>query len=117
MSIGEGDRRALSSVELYDFVDESWAHLPPLQTARRNVAVVALEGILYAMGGIDQNNKDLASVERFNFDACRWENAASLSHCRGEKATGSFITVSYRFVRKNLISKGDGLANRGHFEK
>eukprot|EP00795_Rhopilema_esculentum_P012271 gene12271-2913_t len=83
---GEGDRRALSSVELYDFVDESWAHLPPLQTARRNVAVVALEGILYAIGGIDQNSKDLASVERFNFDACRWENAASLSHCRGALA-------------------------------
>ena len=54
-----------------------------MNAARRNVAVVTLDGILYAIAGIDGNDNDLDSVERFNYDTSKWEMVASLSNCKG----------------------------------
>jgi len=75
--------KALSSVEFYDFLEDTWAQAPSLKRARRNVSLVSLDGCLYAIGGIDADGNDLNSVERFNHDTFQWETAASLSICTG----------------------------------
>ena len=79
-----GERKALDTVESFDFHEGTWTDVSPLKKARRNVAVVVLEGILYAVGGIDEDNMDLASMERFSFHTGKWERVAPLSKCRGE---------------------------------
>lgn len=75
--------KAVSSVELYDFLEDTWTQAPSLKRARRNVSLVSLDGTLYAIAGIDGNGTDLSSVERFDYDNCQWEAVAPLSNCKG----------------------------------
>eukprot|EP00794_Sanderia_malayensis_P005322 gene5322-5991_t len=80
---GQGNRHALNIVETYDFIEDKWTIAAPLKKARRNVAVVALEGTLYSIAGIGAENNDLVSVEKYTIENDQWQCVASLSKCQG----------------------------------
>ena len=80
-----GRRNALDIVECYDFNESKWKSASHLGTARRNASAVVLEGVLYVIAGIGEDNVDLNSVEKYNFETEKWQLVASLSKCKGEK--------------------------------
>ena len=97
-------------MESFDFHEGIWTDVSPLKKARRNVAVVVLEGILYAVGGIDEDNMDLASMERFSFHTGKWERVAPLSKCRGESQQiedFSFVVSPWFYLE---VKSGKGIA-------
>ena len=52
---------------------------------RKNVAAAVLDGVLYAVGGTNENYQDLVTVEKFDFDTGMWSAAASLTRCKGKQ--------------------------------
>jgi hypothetical protein len=71
------DRRILAiggfdpTLSVFDFVEArtvqgpgGWAPLAPLPTPRGNLAVAALNGVVYALGGLDGNDDGLDVVEK-----------------------------------------------------
>ena len=55
-------------MECYDPAANTWETLPPMFTAREAPGVVAMGGLLYAMGGYDTDSEsDLSTLERFDF--------------------------------------------------
>lgn len=55
----------LETAERYCFVKKEWEELPPMQEARRALAVVTLPDGIYAIGGYD-GRQYLATVEKFD---------------------------------------------------
>lgn len=49
----QAEMECLMSAERYDFDQEKWFELPPMQEARRALAVVAMPDGIYAIGGYD----------------------------------------------------------------
>lgn len=94
----------LDSVEVLDVASQTWSQLPPLPTARAGASVVAVDGQVMVLGGMNQQQTPLASVETFHPDEGKWETRASLTQPsmgvtiveKGEKAkkTNSFFVLN-----------------------
>ena len=72
----------MSSAEVYDPQLDQWTNLPPMSTARDEVAVCALNGLLYACGGYDASYFRLSSVEVFNPALAAWSAVAPMPAAR-----------------------------------
>ena len=55
-------------VESYNPITGEWLSLPPMANKRAYVGVVALDGMLYAVGGWNEDSGALSSVERYNVE-------------------------------------------------
>ena len=69
---------ALSSVECFDPGTGRWQELAPLQTGRASFAMCAVDGALYAVGGISKTGDSLRSVERYDVTRNVWLNVAPM---------------------------------------
>ena len=58
----------LQTVECYTPSLREWRSLPHLRVTRAYVAVAALDGCLYAVGGWNEQDGALKSVEKYSFD-------------------------------------------------
>jgi hypothetical protein len=88
----------LASTDVYDFDTQRWSPGPALATAREHVAVVACDGLVFAIGGRTDPlyaGGNLASVEVLDPAANRWSPAEPLAHSRS--AAGA-VCVRGRFV-------------------
>lgn len=72
---------AVDTVERYDPRAGSWEVLAPLSVARRALAVVDLDGSVYALGGHD-DRETLRVAERFDLAAGRWRQVAPMRVAR-----------------------------------
>lgn len=68
----------LDSVEVLDIESQTWSQLPPLPTARAGASAVALGGQVMVLGGMNQQQTPLASVELYHPDEGKWETKCSL---------------------------------------
>lgn len=66
------ERRPLADLEAYDFRTGRWTALAPMLTPRHHVALVALDGMLYAIGGRSQGDFSSPAVERYDPRTDRW---------------------------------------------
>jgi len=66
------ERRPLADVEAYDFRTGRWTRLAPMPTPRHHVALVALDGKLYAIGGRAEGDFSSRAVERYDPRTDRW---------------------------------------------
>ncbi len=66
------DRRPLGALEAYDFLTGRWTELAPMPTPRHHVALVALAGRLYAIGGRSQGDFSNPAVERYDPRTDTW---------------------------------------------
>ena len=57
---------ALATVARYTPGDDAWEPVADMPTARDGLAAVALGGLIYAVGGQDDDGNFLASVERYD---------------------------------------------------
>jgi len=61
-----GSEVALSSIAKYNIDTNSWTEMEPLAAARHGLASAAVEGCVYAIGGMGAQGELLSSVECYN---------------------------------------------------
>jgi len=66
------------TVERYDISADSWTSMPPMPTERANMAVAAVSGILYVVGGDNVLNRSLSTVEAFNPSLEAWTTKTAM---------------------------------------
>jgi len=77
--IGEGGK--LITVELYDPQAASWTQLAGMMEPRYGHGCVALDGKLYAVGGLGATNQVLDTAEVYDPQADGWQPLAKHEHC------------------------------------
>jgi len=98
--IRANDQTSLASTEVYDPATNTWSAGVPLPTARGSLAVAALGGRLYAMGGESTPGTVSDAVERF------------------DPATGTWTTLTAMPLRAHglaVVAVGDSLYVMGGF--
>jgi hypothetical protein len=68
----------LTTLEAYDPVANTWTEKAPMPTARFNLGVAVVNGILYAMGGTNGCPCSLATVEAYDPTTDTWTTKASM---------------------------------------
>lgn len=81
-------------IECYNWFDDSWFPTARLSTPRRHVAVAALKGLVYAIGGHD-GVQHLNSVECFDPVNNRWCDVAAMTTYRRGMSAGVLGGVIY----------------------
>ena len=71
-----------NEVECYDPLLNTWGSVKSLTQAIKFPAAVTFQGFLYVIGGVDDNNKRLCTVQRYNPESNLWEEAPPLSSRR-----------------------------------
>eukprot|EP00041_Stephanoeca_diplocostata_P029507 m.872442 g.872442 ORF g.872442 m.872442 type:complete len:1181 (-) comp23571_c0_seq6:1705-5247(-) len=72
----------LNSGERYHARDNTWRNITPMSYKRAGLAVVALDGQIFAIGGYDQNVKILRTVERYDPQTNSWGSVPPLNSPR-----------------------------------
>ena len=93
------DKECTDEFQVYDVAQCSWEYLPSMITARHNFPLLYLDRCIYAVGGEDEHEKKMTSVERYNMAKKEWESVASLP----ERFTMSCATV----YQDKILVKGD----------
>jgi N-acetylneuraminic acid mutarotase len=72
----------LNTVEMYDPSSNAWSAAPPMPTARNGVAVVAVNGKIYALGGSNASIGSTNIVEVYDPSANTWNAVAPMPTAR-----------------------------------
>ena len=99
--IRASDQRSLGSMEMLAPGAAGWVAAPPLPTARAGLAVVALGGQLYALGGEATPGGVSDAVERFDPASGQWSVLPAMplrSHGLGAVVVGGSIYVMGGFT-------------------
>ena len=99
--IRASDQQSLAILEIYTPTADQWLTAAPLPTARGSLAVVALGGRLYALGGESTPGTVSNAVERFDPVAQSWSVLSAMpyrSHGLGAVAVGDAIYVMGGFA-------------------
>jgi N-acetylneuraminic acid mutarotase len=85
----------------YDPAADKWRQLPPMKGPRGSVAVVAVNGKIHAIGGIDLQVKTVATHEVYDPAADTWSDAPALptvrSHLAIAAANGLIHVIGGRY--------------------
>ena len=72
-----------SAIQRSNFkIGKQWDFVAPMESKRCGHSATAHENFIYSIGGFDEKNNDLASVERYNINSNSWESVASLQSYR-----------------------------------
>ncbi len=88
------------SVQQYDLLTDTWTSMPPLIHARRDFALVNLNGTLLAIGGRGGEEGDYggySSVELFDEDKQQWKLTTPLTIAR--------VALAAAVVKVNIRSE------------
>ena len=58
----------MKCVESYNPVTQEWCQLSPMLTNRAYIALAALDGCLYALGGWNEDGGALSTVEKYSIE-------------------------------------------------
>jgi len=75
---------SLRTVDVYTIATNTWAGAPPLAVARGDLALAAVDGDLYAIGGYDWSYNPLASVEKLSRGAGAWVSGVPMLTPKGD---------------------------------
>ena len=70
-----------SGVTRYKPIDNSWQDMAPMDSSRRGLCTLSLNGLIYAIGGHD-GKEGLNSVEKYDPSINQWEYVASMDEKR-----------------------------------
>ena len=81
LSGAHAPRLSMGNVELYDPQAASWTQLAGMMEPRYGHGCVALDGKLYAVGGLGATNQVLDTAEVYDPQADGWQPLAKHEHC------------------------------------
>ena len=67
-----------ATVEAYDPVTNTWTKKADMPTARSGFSAIAVDGIIYAMGGTPDNSSTLSTVEAYDPQTDTWTTVADM---------------------------------------
>ena len=70
--------RMVGTVEAYDPATNSWSPRAPMPTPRTYVGVGTVNGMLYAVGGLDDSGTSLATMEAYDPSTDSWSSRAPM---------------------------------------
>jgi len=71
-----------ASVEQFHPKTNQWTALPDLQIARKGHALVNIDSCLYAIGGLNEDEEPLSSIEKYNLGSKSWKLVSTLPTAR-----------------------------------
>ena len=74
----------LNSVEKYDHCNTQWIPSTALPKKKSHSALVAVGGMLYSLGGLDGNNKQLHSVDVFETQNETWSSGSPMPSAKSD---------------------------------
>ncbi|XP_070192744.1 uncharacterized protein [Littorina saxatilis] len=83
-------KRATKSTFQFDPVKQTWLKVCSMLCARSFHTVCVLDGRIYAMGGQDENEEMLDSVEVYDSNLDNWLAVASMAFCRVGASSAGF---------------------------
>lgn len=86
---GSNQRVALSAVEKFDLVTQTWQEVSPMSVPRKRHGACVMGDYIYVAGGFGADNKELASVERYDMQRDVWSFVAPMPHA----AAGAMLVV------------------------
>jgi N-acetylneuraminic acid mutarotase len=89
-----------ATVEAYDPATNNWTTKASMPTARSNVAVATVSGIIYAIGG-EASYSPLSTVEAYNPATNAWTTKAAMPTARSEAAAVAVNNKIYVFGGNN----------------
>lgn len=92
---GRGATAPTAVVEAYDTIADRWSSVAPLPAPLSDVAVAALDGVLYACGGLVPDGSAVASVSAYDPATDAWTKRAPLPSARGGAAAAAFAGRLY----------------------
>jgi len=72
---------------MFEISTQIWQNCKSMNTSRKHPSVAILHGIIYCVGGIDNEGCDLSSMEKYDPSLNYWTKSASLHKCKGAVAT------------------------------
>lgn len=101
-----------SANEAYDPATDTWTTRAPMPTARCNLAVVAVDGLIYALGGTNtQGSIRYTTMEVYNPTTDTWTTVAPLPTSRQDFAAVSFNGILYAVGGFNAALTQGGALN------
>ncbi len=101
-----------SANEAYDPATDTWTTRAPMPTARCNLAVVAVNGLIYALGGTNtQGSIRYTTMEVYNPTTDTWTTAAPMPTGRSDFAAVSFNGILYAVGGSNPALTQSGALN------
>ncbi len=64
------------------FAQDKWTAVASMAEKRRGLAMVAIDGKLFAIGGENEGSGTVSSVERFDAESNRWQSVGSMETAR-----------------------------------
>jgi hypothetical protein len=74
----------LKSVEMYNPYSDTWVAVAPMGTARRYFSAVTLNGLIFAVGGSNNDFTFLSTTEKYNPTSNTWATSANMETGRDE---------------------------------
>jgi len=64
--------KVTETVELYDFIENTWKMLPPMPQPRYKMKTTVLNQKVYLFGGFDSNNNPVEEIWYFDLNHFKW---------------------------------------------
>lgn len=104
----------LSSMEVYDPATWLWTSAPSMTSARRNMGVGVLDGLIYVAGGQDGNLDSVSIMIVFDPSSNTWGTGASMNTARESFAFG--VLGGKLYAIGGLSTSGDFLSSMESYD-
>nr|WP_247687258.1 kelch repeat-containing protein [Pseudoalteromonas luteoviolacea] len=106
ISVTDGESSAQLKAFDLEVVSNPWQVLPNLPTYRRGPEGVEINGKIYVLGGLDQNNKHMSDMDVFDTSNKSWELMASMQTARWSHTANTVDNQIYAIGGQSTISIG-----------
>src|SRR5437016_14127153 len=85
----------LAIVEAYDPATDTWTTKASMPTARFGLGVAAIDGVLYAVGGVSNTDDLLATVDEYDSATDTWTTKAAMPTARWGQAAAEVLAIPH----------------------
>jgi hypothetical protein len=101
----DSDLISSSLVDRFDPLGDLWSAVEPMSVARTLFGSFVLGGSIYAVGGFDEEDSKLSSVERYSVDLDSWSEVVGGELGTARSSFGAFVVRLEVGLFDSLIAK------------
>nr|WP_275447086.1 kelch repeat-containing protein [Pseudoalteromonas sp. Of7M-16] len=106
ISVTDGESSAQLEAFDLEVVSNPWQVLPNLPTYRRGPEGVEINGKIYVLGGLNQNNEHMSDVDVFDTSTKSWESITSMQLARWSHTANAIDNQIYAIGGQSTVSIG-----------